>query len=69
MRIISKLAEVWEAVPEVLKTDENYCFHVGDDWDEIPKTFKGKKVVVFSVSFIPKESIYYSYKIIYEEQN
>jgi hypothetical protein len=62
MKIITELEKVWDAVPECQKSNTGYCFQCGNDWEEIPETFKGKRIEVFNSWYIGKGKIYYAPK-------
>jgi hypothetical protein len=60
MKITSELQKVWDAVPEELKSHPDYCFQCGNDWEEIPETFNGKRVEVYNSGFIGNQRIYFA---------
>ena len=57
MDIKKILNDMWEAAPDECKKNKDYGFYVSSDWDNVPKYFKGKRVVINYIA--PKESIYF----------
>lgn len=62
MKIITELQKVWDAAPKEIQEHPEYAFQCGDDWEEIPETFKGKRVEVYNSNFIGKNRIHYAPK-------
>jgi hypothetical protein len=62
MKIITELEKLWDAIPECQKSNTEYCFQCGNDWEEIPETFKGKRIEVYNDWYIGKGKIHYAPK-------
>jgi hypothetical protein len=59
------LNRMWKETPYELKKAD-YCFLVGTNYNERPKKFKNKPVILCYL--IPADSIYYCPNIIYSEK-
>jgi hypothetical protein len=58
---MKELEEVWIKVPDALKESDLYCFYVSDSYQNVPKTYNSKKVIVLYI--LPKDCIYYAPKM------
>jgi hypothetical protein len=58
---MKELEEVWSKVPDALKESDLYCFYVSDSYQNVPETYKSKKVIVLYP--LPKDCIYYAPKM------
>ena len=54
-----ELEEVYKEIPEQIK-NKKYCFYVSSVFDNVPKTFKGFKVILSNV--VPKGRVYFAQK-------
>jgi hypothetical protein len=58
---MKELKEVWSKVPDALKESDLYCFYVSDSYQNVPETYKSKKVIVLDI--LQKNHIYYAEKM------
>jgi hypothetical protein len=58
---MKELEEVWSKAPDALKESDLYCFYVSDSYQNVPETYKSKKVIVLDI--LQKNHIYYAEKM------